>query len=110
MPYAVLKISPAGYVSSWCELDMQRKLSRPDWKHPGRFYVQVMTDHFEIITLESKHQCLVYEPMRETMDVFQSRMKRQTLPLDLLKIYLKCILEGLDFLHEDLGLIHAGKT
>jgi serine/threonine protein kinase len=55
------------------------------------------------------HTCLVFEPMRETLSLFQSRLKQKRFPLELLKMYLVCLLNGLDYLHSECHVIHAGE-
>jgi serine/threonine protein kinase len=47
--------------------------------------------------------------MRETMSLFQSRLKQKRLTLDLLQNYLVCMLNGLDYIHSECRVIHAGK-
>ncbi|CZT42280.1 uncharacterized protein RSE6_02141 [Rhynchosporium secalis] len=64
---------------------------------------------FEVLGPNGMHMCLVFEPMRETLSLFQSRLKQKRFPLKLLKMYLICLLTGLDYLHSECHIIHTGK-
>ena len=52
---------------------------------------------------------LVYEPMREPLWLFQRRWENDKLPVALLKVYLRFILRGLDYLHSECHIIHTGE-
>jgi len=67
-----------------------------------------MLDNFEVTGLEGVHLCLVYEPMREPLWLFQRRWENRKLPPALLKVYVRFILRGLDYLHSECHIIHTG--
>ena len=69
-----------------------------------------MFDNFEIAGPHGTHTCLVFEPLRETLSLFQSRMVGKQLPLDVVKWYLVSILTGLNYIHTECQLVHAGKS
>lgn len=54
------------------------------------------------------HPVLVYEPMREPLDVLQRRLDGKKFAPDLLKSTLGFILSGLDYLHTECQVIHTG--
>ena len=47
--------------------------------------------------------------MRETLSLFQSRLKKKRFTLELMKLYLVCLLNGLDYLHSECRIVHAGE-
>lgn len=46
--------------------------------------------------------------MREPLWIFQQRCRNKRFPLGLLKGYIKLLLQGLDYLHSECKIIHAG--
>lgn len=76
--------------------------------HEGFPYVRTMIDSFEVTGLEGVHLCLVYEPMREPLWLFQRRWENRKLPPALLKVYMRFLLRGLDYLHSECHIIHTG--
>lgn len=77
--------------------------------HKGFRFVRGVIDHFEILGPDGKHQCLVYEPMRETMTLLQRRFKNGKIPVFLLKEYMMHLLLALDYLHSECHIIHTGE-
>lgn len=76
--------------------------------HEGFPFVRTMLDNFEAPGPDGPHLCLVYEPMREPLWLFQQRWENGKLPPALLKVYLKFLLRGLDYLHSECHIIHTG--
>lgn len=70
--------------------------------------MRTVIDHFELTGTHGTHSCLVYEPMRETLKLFQKRMPDSKIPGPLLKAYVRFILLGLDYLHSECGIVHTG--
>ena len=77
--------------------------------HEGCKFVRKMLDSFEVPGEEGPHLCLVYEPMREPLWIYKRRWVDRKIPLVLLKLYLKFILQGLDYLHSECQVIHTGE-
>lgn len=65
--------------------------------------------NFELVGPNGVHTCLVFEPLRETLSPFQSRLKKKRFTVMLMKSYLACLLNGLDYIHSECHVIHAGK-
>lgn len=65
-------------------------------------------EHFEVRSPHGIHSCFVYEPLRETLRLFQRRLPNGKLPVSLLKVFLQQILLGLDYLHSECGIVHTG--
>ncbi|TVY71435.1 Serine/threonine-protein kinase SRPK [Lachnellula suecica] len=109
-PYKVLKFCTCDYLDNDAarhELEVYKHLSIANPSHNGIQYIQTMVDNFEVAGSNGTHICLVFEPMRETLSIFQSRLKKKRFPLELLKLYLVCLLNGLEYLHTECGIVHA---
>ncbi len=91
------------------ELEVGRRLASANLSHKGILYLQTVIEGFEVPGPNGMHICLVFEPMRESLSLFQSRLKQKRFPLELMKMYLVCLLNGLDYLHSDCHAIHAGE-
>ncbi|KAJ9155425.1 CMGC protein kinase [Pleurostoma richardsiae] len=105
--YVALKISVAnGKDTANHEVVISRRLgSNP--AHEGFRFVRCVIDHFEIAGPRGAHNCLVYEPMRVTMTLFQRRLPDGKIPGPLLKHYIRHLLLGLDYIHRECGVIHT---
>jgi serine/threonine-protein kinase SRPK3 len=76
--------------------------------HEDFSFVRTMLDNFEVPGPDGPHLCLVYEPVREPLWLFQRRWENGKLLLALLKVYLRFLLRGLDYLHSECYIIHTG--
>lgn len=91
------------------ELRIMQHLIKADPAHWGSASVLTILDSFEVEGSDRTHLCLVLEPMRENLSFFQKRWLDGKLPLSLVKRYLRCLLEGLDYLHSCGDVLHGGK-
>lgn len=66
-----------------------------------------MLDSFEVVRPEGKYVCLIHEPMREPLWIFQQRLPEDKIPPPLLKAYLRIILKAFDYLHSECHIIHT---
>ena len=111
-PYVVLKFCTCDYVNrdaAQHEVEVYKHLSVSNPSHSGLPYIQSMVESFEVTGPNGTHFCLVFQPMRGNLSLFQSRLKKQRLTLELLKMYLVCLLHGLDYLHSECHVVHAGE-
>jgi serine/threonine protein kinase len=111
-PYVVLKFCTCDYVNKEAaqhELQVGKRLASANLSHKGILYLQTVIEGFEVEGPNGIHICLVFEPMRETLSLFQSRLKQKRFPLELMKMYLVCLLNSLDYLHSECHVIHAGE-
>jgi len=88
------------------ELNISQRIDK-DPTHPGYPFVRSLLDGFQITGPHGKHACLVYEPMRESLWRFQHRFGHGRLPPTVLKVYVKVLLLGLDYLHSVCHIIHT---
>jgi hypothetical protein len=83
-------------------------IARKNPSHLGHVSVRTCLGSFEITNQERKHLCQIYEPMRETMAMFQQRWPNRRMPLPVAKAYILLLLLGIDYLHAECKLIHTG--
>lgn len=110
--YVALKIGVSGSrdeVQANHERNMTRALEANP-SHPGYQFVRSMLDTFEIPgpAGRGKHICIVFEPMREPLWMFQERIPDCKLPVPLLKPYIRLMLHALDYLHTQCHIVHTG--
>jgi serine/threonine protein kinase len=106
-----LKIASSGFTdedATHHERNMSQFLETNP-SHDGFGFVRVVLDSFEAVGPGGKHLCLVYEPMREPLWLFQQRMPNGKIPPRLLKVYLGFFLQALDYLHSECHIIHTGE-
>ena len=90
----------------------ERKISRhlkANPSHGGFIFVRTLLDSFEATGPDGTHSCLIYEPMREPLWLFRERWENGKFPSAILKVYLRFLLQGLDYLHSDCHIIHTGE-
>lgn len=95
--------------SATSELAISECIARAGKRHEGLRYVRTMIESFKVQGPSGEHTCLVYTTMRETLSTFQRRIQDQRVPSDVLKVLLKILLTGLDFLHRRCHVIHTGE-
>ncbi|KAK2850744.1 hypothetical protein FQN49_005361 [Arthroderma sp. PD_2] len=89
------------------ELGMEHLIARTDSWHKGCNYIRTYAEYFVAEGPNGAHICLAYEPMRESIAMLQSRFQIQRFSLGLLKVYIKILLRGLDYLHTERGIVHT---
>jgi hypothetical protein len=90
------------------ELEINKSLIR-DTCHAGFAFVRAAIDDFTAIgPTGATHLCLVFDAMREPLSQFQHRLVGDSIPPQLLKVYVDFILQGLDYLHSECQIIHTG--
>ena len=91
------------------EKEIESHITQQTSEHRGRVILRTCLDDFEIAGPEGKHMCLVYEPMREPLWILQKRFVDRKLPLPIAKAYIYFLLAGLDYLHSECKVVHAGE-
>ena len=105
-----LKIINANYADdAQHEKEIESYIAQQNPEHRGRVILRTCLTDFEITGPEGKHMCLVYEPMREPLWILQRRFIDRKLPLPIAKAYIYILLVGLDYLHSECNVVHAGK-
>ncbi|KAG4434105.1 hypothetical protein IFR05_010414 [Cadophora sp. M221] len=89
------------------ELEINKRLIK-DPSLPGFGFVRAAIDDFIATSpTGAAHSCLVFEAMREPLSQFQHRLVGDTIPPQLLKVYVDFMLQGLEYLHSDCQIIHT---
>lgn len=92
------------------ELAIAEYIRQTESSHHGRRFLRGLVDSFKIEGTANKHTCLVFEPFREPLWLVKTRFHSNTIPADILKVVLREILHGLDFLHGECRIIHTGES
>lgn len=105
----LLSLSSRGEEDSF-EIKMLMKISSvlETSTHPGRNHVLHLLDHFVHTGPNGVHVCLVAKVLGNHLWNQTCRFKQRRLPVRVVKVVAKQLLEGLDFLHQECGIIHTG--
>jgi serine/threonine-protein kinase SRPK3 len=106
--YVTIKVCKRECVQAMREIQVLNHLNSIKSCHEGSLLVRKILDSFEIIGSGGRHQCLVHEPLGTSLSRFRSIFPSGRLPEDILKALLIHVLQSLDFLHSEAGVIHAG--
>jgi serine/threonine-protein kinase SRPK3 len=93
------------------ELAIAQIISQKSSYHEGKQFFRGLLDSFQLQrpnSTENSHLGLIFEPLREPLWLVKTRFRDGTIPVNILKILLQEILQGLDFLHSDCKIVHAG--
>ncbi|KAF4551296.1 Protein kinase domain-containing protein 33 [Elsinoe fawcettii] len=108
--YAALKFLTVS-ASSGCaiadEVAVSKRLAVKSFWHPGKQHVRHALRTFNVVAGGSRHACIVYEPMRESLTTFKRHFVSGMLPPALMAPILEMLLLGLDYMHSSCKLIHT---
>lgn len=109
--YVAVKISstsrPSRTQSAEDERSILRHITKTNPRHLGWYRVRRLLDSFNVGNA-SEHICLVFEPLREPLWLHCRRYIGHVIPSEILKIMVRMILEGLDYLHAECRVVHTG--
>ncbi|KAJ6130061.1 kinase domain protein [Penicillium capsulatum] len=89
------------------ERAIEEQIAQKGSSHRGSAIIRTCLDSLEVNGPEGNHLCLVYEPMREPLWIFQGRFPSVKLPLSIAKAYICILLTGLDYLHTECRVVHT---
>ncbi|KAI1135447.1 kinase-like protein [Hypoxylon sp. FL0543] len=94
------------------ELDMNVRLSSANPEHRGGLVLGTAIEGYSIESPRGDtHLALVFNPLREPLWLFRRRIEHQDRitrdSLHLIKVYLRILLEGLDYMHSQAHVIHT---
>ncbi|KAL4803101.1 kinase-like domain-containing protein [Aspergillus unguis] len=89
------------------EIEIAQRIDSTNPSHRGRSILRTCLDNFEVIGPEGKHTCLIYQPMREPLWLFEDRLVDARLPLWMAKLYIYILLDGLNYLHSECKIAHT---
>jgi serine/threonine protein kinase len=104
-----LKIINTNASSARREREVEEHIATAGPSHRGRSLMRTLLDYFELKGPEGFYSCLVYPPMREPLSMYQRRFDDRKMPLPLIKTYIRALLTGLDYLHNECRTVHTGK-
>lgn len=90
------------------ERAIEDHIAKADPSQRGRVLFRTFSECFDVAGPAGQHLCLAYEPMREPFWLFQKRFKNGTIPLPIVKTYIRVLLVGLDYLHSTCKVAHTG--
>ncbi|PYH76633.1 CMGC protein kinase [Aspergillus uvarum CBS 121591] len=102
-----LKIGNTNCDAEEHELALEGHIPQSDATREGRIFLRTALESFIFESKASRHLCLVYEPMRESLRDFRYRFVDAQIPLVLIKLYIRMLLLGLDYLHSVCRLVHT---
>ena len=91
----------------WDELEIMKTLRDTNPHAPGHFHICHLLDNFTCDGPHGKHICLVLEPMGYSVLDIYCGFKAE-MPLSLVKRISKHVLRGLQYMHDDCGIVHTG--
>ncbi|KAI0639031.1 Pkinase-domain-containing protein [Trametes polyzona] len=89
------------------EIKLLRQVMDVSPLHPGRNHIVSFLDHFEHKGPDGSHICLVFEPLGENLLALIERHKKTGVAVDLVRVIAKQLLLGLQYLHDECGLVHT---
>ena len=106
--YVTMKVCEQDSSTTRRELAAYNHLDTITTSNPGALLVRKLLDSFKATSLFGEHQCLVHEPLGMSIETLRQLIPGKKLPEDLLKAFLRHLLQTLDFLHTDAEMIHTG--
>ena len=106
--YVTIKVCKRECFQATREIRVLTHLNSIKSRHDGSLLVRKLLDSFEINGSGGRHQCLVHEPLGTGLSRLRSIFPSRRLPEDILKALIIHVLQALDFLHSEAGIIHAG--
>ncbi|KAK4495633.1 hypothetical protein PRZ48_012901 [Zasmidium cellare] len=88
------------------ELSVCQHINSVSSQHPGREYVRKLLDSFEIEGPHGKHICLVFEPLGNSLGQLHL-LADGALDTEIIRQAMRPILNALQFLHDEAGVIHT---
>jgi len=90
------------------ELEIHRRLKVAASDHAGSRLVRTLLDSFSVEGSGGSHVCLIHKPLGMSLAALRAKFKDRKLPKDLLKVSLIHLFYALDYLHTEVGVVHAG--
>jgi len=89
------------------EIKLLKCVRETDGTNPFRERTVQLLDDFKISGINGTHVCMVFEVLGHNLLKFIIRSNYQGIPLMNVKIMMKQVLEGLDYLHSNCNIIHT---
>ncbi|KAI9064550.1 kinase-like protein [Trametes sanguinea] len=89
------------------ELDFLLRMRDAAPQHPGYPHVNHLCDHFLEEGPHGRHRCLLMEPLLQDLGSFPLGLNGRMLPQPLVKHFARQVILGLQYLHDECGIIHT---
>ena len=89
------------------EIKLLKSVRHSDPSDPGRDRTVQLLDDFVISGLHGVHVCMVFEVLGHNLLKFIIESNYEGIPLLNVKLIIKQVLEGMDYLHTKCGIIHT---
>lgn len=89
------------------EIKILRSILNGDPKDPNRNKIVQLLDEFKISGMHGVHVCMVMEVLGCNLLKLITGSGYEGIPLENVKLIIRQLLEGLDYLHEKCGIIHT---
>lgn len=89
------------------EIKLLERIASANLESPGRNDVVQLLDHFQHKGPNGVHVCMVFEVLGENLLSLIRRYKHRGIPLPIVKRIAKQVLNGLDYMHRECGIIHT---
>ncbi len=103
----VVKSAPHYTETALDEIKLLQRLVSANPSHPGRRHCVSLLDHFRHKGPNGSHVCMVFEVLGENLLGLIKRYQHRGVPPHIVKQIAKQVLLGLDYMHQECGIIHT---
>ncbi|KAI9024996.1 kinase-like domain-containing protein, partial [Phycomyces nitens] len=89
------------------EIKILERVKAADPDSPGRDNIAQLLDHFWISGPNGKHMCMAFEVLGQSLLSVIKRYRYKGIPAPIVRRIAKQVLQGLDYLHRECGIIHT---
>ncbi len=83
------------------------KLFSANPNHPGYSHVRFMLDTFKVNSRHAEHLCIVYDVLREPIDLCMKKFQGHRFSGGKIRVLLPPLLQGLDYMHSECRIVHT---
>lgn len=112
MALKILRLDCYGGNHDIYELEMLQHIRQKSHlsTNPGRNHIIQLLDHFQHEGASGNHTCLVFPVLGYHLGLQAAKFKQERIPVAVMKEVARQLLQGLDFLHRECGIIHTGSS
>ncbi|PWN53568.1 kinase-like protein [Violaceomyces palustris] len=103
----VVKSAPHYTETALDEIKLLQRLVSANPNHAGRRHCVSLLDHFRHKGPNGSHVCMVFEVLGENLLGLIKRYQHRGVPPHIVKQIAKQVLLGLDYMHQECGIIHT---
>lgn len=84
-----------------------QKLFSANPDHVGYTHIRFMLDTFKVKSKHGEHLCIVYDVLREPIDICMEKFPGRRFSCEKIRVLLPALLTGLDYLHTECKVVHT---